>query len=225
MKWKRGVLYGRPPVPGPEVIPNCVQVRLNFSTANGSWHMIIHGTKGSTTVDETLANSVATAIGSAVTSSGMTTYMAAGGSFDGVWVKDLTTANNASFESNVAGVPAAGATTPESEAVAICITKQTAKAGKEFRGRMYFGGLDGAAVADGKNMTGGAKIAAGNFGEAVRTALNGAGIPMVLAQRALQAGTDVNGNPLGPRAANTVPITRLVVRDNRLDSMRLRLGR
>jgi hypothetical protein len=216
---------GRPPVPGPIVIPGCVQAQLRFTDTTGTFSLVCHGIKGSTTVDETLANSLATSVASAVTSSGWVGFMAPGTSFDGVWVKDLSSANNSIYESNTTGVAAGGTGPALGDNTAICVTKQSAKSGKEFRGRMYLGGLDSSCTVDGHNMTDPAKVAAGNFGEAVRTAFNSAGIPMCIANRALQAGEDINGNPLPPRTANTTPITRLVVRDLRLDSQRRRLGR
>jgi hypothetical protein len=74
-------------------------------------------------------------------------------------------------------------------------------------------------------MTGLAKTAAGSFGEGIRLAMTSAGVPMCIAQRALQSGTDTDGNALPPRSAGYFPVTRCVVRDNRLDSQRRRLGR
>jgi hypothetical protein len=216
---------GRPPVAGPVVNPGVVEAKLLFSDVDGSWTIVCHGVKGSTTVDSTLADSLATGIGSSVTSSGWATFMKAGSSFDGVEVKDLSTAYNPSFISSVAGVPAAGTGGPLGDNTALCVTKETAKAGREFRGRLYLGGLDGACTTDGKSMTGPAKTAAGNFGEGIRLAMTSSGVPMCISQRALQAGTDSKGNPLPPRSASYTSVTRCVVKDNRLDSQRRRLGR
>lgn len=216
---------GREPVGGPVVIPGVVEAKLKFSDPDGAWSIICHGVKGSTAVDSTLANSLATSIGSSVTSSGWSGFMKAGSSFDGVEVKDLSTAHNPAYLSDVAGVPAAGTGSPLGDNTAICVSKETAKAGREWRGRLYLGGLDGTCTTDGKNMSAGAKVAAGNFGEGIRTAMSSAGIPMCIAQRALQAGTDAAGNDLPPRSASYFPVTRCVVKDNRLDSQRRRLGR
>jgi hypothetical protein len=216
---------GRAPVGGPIVIPGVVEGKLKFSDADGSWSIVCHGVKGSTSVDITLANALATSVGSSITSSGWSGFMKTGSSFDGVEVKDISTAHNPAFISDVAGVPAAGAASPLGDNTALCVSKETAKAGREWRGRMYLGGLDGTVTSDGKNMSGPAKIAAGNFGEGIRLAFSSAGIPMCIAQRALQAGKDSAGNDLPPRTASYFPVTRCVVKDNRLDSQRRRLGR
>jgi hypothetical protein len=142
-----------------------------------------------------------------------------------VGVKDLNAPFLPEYLSTGAAMAGSGALTPLGDHTAIVVSLKTSKSGREWRGRIYLGGLDAGATTDGRTATQAAVTAAGAFGEALRAAFSTNQIPLVIGQRELLSGTTSTGAALPPRAANKVPVTRAIVSDNRLDTQRRRVGR
>jgi hypothetical protein len=140
-------------------------------------------------------------------------------------VKDLRAANNPEYLSSSG--PAAGTAVGAAASIntALVATLRTAQAGRGFRGRVYLAGLTNASLASSRQWDGPTGTDAVAFVEGLRTVMNTNSIPMVVAQRALQAGTDVNGNPLPARLADTVPVVLVDIANPRVDTQRRRLGR
>lgn len=216
----------RTPVPGPIVIPACIQIRQNWVSGGREWHVVLHGAKPTSgLVDQALATTLANAFTTALTSSGWVTHLPPATQFDGVTVKDLTSANLPEFNSNIAPTAGTGTAAAAPLNAAVVVTLRTAKAGRQWRGRSYLGGFGSDALTTPTQIAGAAGTAAAAFVEACRqgTITNGCG--MGLAQRALAAGTDSHGNPLAARAAHLEPITACEMAHGRIDSQRRRTGR
>lgn len=216
----------RLPVPGPVVIPNTIQIAMHWAEAGRSFKNILHGTAPTTgALDPALANTLHTAFATALTSSGLLPHLAAALQFSQVSIKDLRTANLSEHFST--GAPVAGSGTGTALPMNCCavVTLRTAQAGKAFRGRVYIGGLDETAVSDPRTIAGGTDSALVAFVDGVRAAMTSNGVPMVIAQRALQAGTSASGGTLPARAASSVPVVSVDIANPRVDSQRRRLGR
>lgn len=216
----------RLPVPGPVVIPGVAEVKQHWREGTQNTSIVLHGFHGGTTaVNAALADTLFTSFKNALTTSGLGGHLHAETAITGVEVKDLSAAGNASYLSTGLEQVGTGAAGPLGSQVAIVVTKRSAKSGREFRGRMYIGGLDNTATTDGKLATTGASQTSAAFGEACRTAMSSAGVPMCIANRALQAGTTASGAALPPRSATHTDVTQCVVDNPRLDTQRRRLGR
>jgi len=216
----------RVPVPGPVVIPACIECKVHWSAGGHAWTNVLHGnTVGGGSIDSVLADALFTGFVTQFTSSGWSAACDAGTSLVRVTVKDLRSAYLAEFPSSGAPVNGTGAAGPLPLSVAVCITLKTAQSGRQYRGRVYFAGLDQAATTDATTFSPATSTAARAFAAGLDTVMTGNGMPMCVAQRALQAGTDINGNPLPARAAGTVDVVDYVATDNRFDSQRRRLGR
>lgn len=215
----------RLPAPGPVVIPNCGQVRLLWTQNSVNWSVVLHGNlTAAGPLNPGIAESIFSAIKAAA---GTTTWLGMvhpSASFIGVQVKDLRAPNNPTILSSGAAAPGTAAGVPVSQGTAMCITLNTAFAGKGFRGRAYLGGLAEATLADARHFTGPAQTAGVGFIQAVQTATTAQGLPLVVAQRALQAGTTSSGAQLPARPAGVVPVTQIVTVGTRIDSQRKRLG-
>lgn len=216
----------RPVKPGPVVVPQTCEVKLYWSNGTNQFTNVLHGNHGGTTaINEQLADTLHTSISNALVTSGWAAIMHPSVALYQVGVKDISAPFLPEYLSNGAAQAGTGALSPLGDHTAICVTEQTAKSGREWRGRIYLGGLDAAATADGRVASQAAVDAAGAFGEAVRSAFTTAQIPMCVAQRELLAGMSSSGTALPPRSANPVPVTRCIVRDTRLDTQRRRVGR
>jgi hypothetical protein len=90
---------------------------------------------------------------------------------------------------------------------------------------VYLGGLADTALQNMFDTATAANTAAAAFVTGIMTVLAGATMPMGIAQRQLNAGTDHAGNPVAARAANIIPVTLAEVHNPRVDSQRRRLGK
>jgi hypothetical protein len=216
----------RPPVPGPIVIPNAVEVKLHWSRNGNSFSNVLHGSyTGTPALSSTFAESLFSGFKSGLTSSAFNAELSTDTSFDAVEVKDLRSANMAGFLSTGPAVTGTDATGDLADSLAIVVTLKTAQSGRGFRGRVYLGGLGAIAQGSSRDSTAQAGAAAAAFVSAIMGTMQTNSVPMVVAQRALQAGTDHAGNPLPARTANTVAVTDAVIVSARLDSQRRRMGR
>jgi len=216
----------RPPAGGPVIIPQCVEVHVYWSNGLNTFSNVLHGNHGGTAaINETLAETLLTSFKSALTTSGWGAIVHPTVALYRVGVKDLASAYNSEYLSSGAALAGTGASTPLGDHTALVVTEQTSRSGAQWRGRMYLGGMDAAATNDGSTATQAAVDAAGAFGEAIRSAMSSAQVPMVVAQRELLAGQTAGGTAMPPRAATTVPVTRCIVSDNRLDTQRRRIHR
>ena len=220
----------RPPKPGPIMIPSTAEIVMNWGLGAQpgeiQWRNVLHAKY--TTVPAFgpgLADDLFDAFSVGFTSSGWQQLVHNVYALLSVWVKDLNSAYQPYYLSSGVELDGTGATAAAPESVAIVVTHQTAKAGAQWRGRSYLGGLDSIVLLDGKHHTVDAGNKAVAFMEAVRNAIGASNMQMAVAQRELLAGQDAHGNPLGPRSANSEPITSMRLVNNRLDTQRKRLGR
>lgn len=214
------------PVAGPVVIPGCIQVNLFWTSSNRRWRNVLHGNlTAAGPVNPILAETLFTAFKGGLTSSGWVGELHTNSALTGVGIKDLRQQFQVEYLSTSAPMAgqAAGIELPLN--VALVVTLQTALAGRQNRGRTYLTGFTDGAL-NGPLQTGAvANTAATAFLQAIQSAMQANTIPMVVAQRALAAGTDKKGNPLPPRVAGVQPVVNITVVNPRVDSQRRRLGR
>lgn len=215
----------RPVHPGPIVIPNAVQVELQWAQGTRTYHNDLHGQFSSAgAVPGTLAETLFAAFKTAFTSSGLVAQTHTTLGFTGVRVKDLRTPNLPWILSTGATVNGTGTGTALPANVCICVTLPTANAGKGFIGRQYLSGLAPVAQQDYLTHTAAAGTAAAAFFNQVASAMASNSVPMCVGQRQLDAGTSASGAALPPRSAACPLVTTAKITKSRLDSMRTRLG-
>jgi hypothetical protein len=167
-------------------VDTAVQIRLlwtdnppGVTTIN-----VINGSVGSAFVaSQTIANSLDTAIKSAVTTSGLVSHLHSNTQLLSVGLRDIRTVANVEYLGTGATVIGTGTGDPLPRGVSLVVTLRTAKAGRSYRGRVYLSGFTEADNDTGGNATAALSTAAGNFVTAIQTALNGQAITMGVLSR------------------------------------------
>jgi hypothetical protein len=206
------------------VVPLAGQARVHwrFHSANVDWFNVFgFSYNGIPTLTSTLADTIFTTMKTA-----FTTHLAAVFSdtrMMSLGLRDVRTEDNAEFISTGAFASSTSALIPQPRQVAMVTTLKTAKAGKQWRGRLYLGGWDNS-FDDSTGVSGpGAELAAAAFWNAVKDSFEAQGIPWALLQRHLPERTDKHGNILPERLAHAEPITDVVAVDDVWDTQRRRL--
>lgn len=216
----------RPVDPSVKTIPNCAQVQIQWSTSGRTFSNVLHGNwTGAQAPTAALAETLFTAVKGALTSSGWGALLHTDVSCTGVRIKDMRQPNLGYVNSSSAAASGTGSGTMGPLNAALVITQRTAQSGRGFFGRTYLAGMDSTTFQTHTQFTAAATTAGAAFLESIRTSMQTNTIPMVVAQRALLAGTTSGGAQLGPRAANTIPVTQCAAINARVDTQRRRLGR
>lgn len=140
----------------PVVITGTLQIRVIWALNGADWaENVLHALIGAgPSVDQSMADAIASDAGAAHVSSGLNVLQPTGVTLDRVAIRDIRTANQALIES-----PVGSAGTATSQLLprgnALVVTLRTALAGKSFRGRSYVPGFG-----EDSNDTGGRATAA-----------------------------------------------------------------
>lgn len=212
-------------IPGQFTIPNCIQVRLIWTGANGrTVYNVLHGqVAAGFAPTAAIAQSIYAALIASASWTAWAALLNTTVNLQGIDLKDLRTLNNPVVQSTGAATPGTSASTSLPAGTAFVITQRTAQAGRSKRGRIYLPGLALNAVTAGGVVTAGAQTAAVNFATAVQTAMSGQSVTMALANPARQAYTGRKGAAIPARAANVIAITNLVSRTTTMNSQRRRV--
>lgn len=206
------------------VIPNCVEVRLKWTGSSIPFLNVLHAQYTiAGPLNPSIGETLFAAIKAAAATTTWLTFLAPDTSFTGVGVRDIRAANNPELVSTGASVPGTNAQAALPHQVAMCVTLKTAFAGKQFRGRVYMGGLAQGAGTTGGVIQGAGNTAAVGFVNAVSTALSAQSMTLAIGQKALPQRNDSHGNVLPARVANVVPVTNIVALNTRFDTQRRRL--
>jgi len=170
----------------PNTVPNGAEARVFFSIA-GELAINVYGfqTSGALTIDQTLAESVETAIKGAWTAN-MQALCPPATELLHVGLRDLRQANLPEHLGTSATVAGTDVSDPLPSQVALCLTLRTAQAGRSFRGRSFIAGF----AEDQNNTTGDATAAAINgalaYVRAFQTSLNGQGLSLAVITHAAE---------------------------------------
>lgn|SRR5215469_7545335 len=216
-------------IPGPIIIPNCIQVRVLMTLSSGKavvnvLHAQVAGTFSATT---TIANNLMTGLASALTSSNLAANMPTTTSVTAVDLRDLRSPGNFPLvPSTVAAASGTSASPSMPPGTTLVITLRTAQAGRAFRGRVYWGGWATNADAGNGSATTtpstGATVSLNAFFASWNTTWTSNGMTFCIGQPQRQQYTGITGTVHPARAANTIPLTAFQVRDAVWDSQRRR---
>jgi hypothetical protein len=171
--------------PGAFVVPNCVQVRMNWSLPNGKVvHNVLHGrVAGGFAATTTIAQAIYAALIASAAWTAYKPYVNAASALAGVDLRDMRTLNQAIFASTGGATAGTGAAVSLPPSAAICVTLRTALAGQANRGRVYLPGIDSAAdVSATGAILAAANTAAVGFVTALQTAMTASGLTMCIQQ-------------------------------------------
>ena len=216
-------------IPGPELIPNCVQVRIGWGMPSGRVaYNVLHGrNSGAIPVNVAMANSIFAALLGAFNGAGqLGTQLAANVILGSLDVRDLTPPGNwPLIATTTNGVSATGGAVMLPPNVALVGTLRTASAGQGFRGRLYQPGA--ASAEDQAPGTAAATLvtALTNWMVTIKAAMTAGGLTWCIAQPARAAYTGHGGRQHPARSAGMADITTTLVRNNIFDSQRRRSGR
>lgn len=211
-------------VGGPTVIPAACQVILNWGLTDLKiGHNVICGGVGAAfTPTVTIANAIMTALSTGSAWTGLAAVLASDSALLSVSLRDLRSADQPIVTSTAAAVAGTAVGLALPNEVALCVTLRTAFAGRGNRGRMFIPGYSVGSVGAANIVSPGTVTATSTWANTIFAALAGQGMTWVLAKRARQAYTGSTGTLHPARAASTVPITAVAVRDNHWDSQRRR---
>jgi hypothetical protein len=206
------------------VIPNCIQVVLNWSLEDGKLaHNVLHGrVSGAFTATAPVAQSIFAGLSSGAAWTAMASALAPTTLFTGVTLRDLRTANNPLVTSTGSSVPGLGTTEALPNEVAAVVTLRTAFAGRSARGRIYTAGWTVASTGPGNVMVAGVVVGLGNWAATIPTVLSASGLTFCLGLPHRLAYVSAAGTPHAERLATTLDVTSTLVRDNHWDSQRRR---
>lgn len=217
----------QPPAPPDPVIPNCLQVILQFGAGTRAYTNVLHAQYTlAGPINPGLAQTLFAAFGATWASSGMAAIMHTTSFFGGVKVKDLRAANNPFVESSGSGLVGTGTAGLVSLGTAMVTTERTQFSGRQFRGRVFWGGLDLDALTDQTHHTAAAGAAGVTWLTNIQTAMAAQAMTLAIGQRHLPARSNKHGTATLPeRPANVVPVNAILTVSTRLDTQRRRLGR
>lgn len=209
---------------GPVVIPNCMQVVLNWTLSDGkTGHNVLYGrSPGIPAPTPTLAETIRTALTSGAAWTNFANLIVPTCALASVTLRSVHEANQPMVQSTGAAATGTSSSTALPSEVALCVTLRTALAGRSNRGRMFLPGYGANMVDTGNVVLAGAVTGTQTWAAGFISIFAGAGLTLVIGQKARQAYVGSTGTSHPARAAGSVPVTQLVVRDNHWDSMRRR---
>ncbi len=209
---------------GPIIIPNCLQVVLDWGMADGKvGHNVTYGHYAALP-----GNLVATAqsIFSGLTTGAAWTALAASlstaSSLQSVTVRDVNTQDQPVSQSTGASQAGTAAFDALPNEIAACLSLKTALTGRSNRGRAYIPGFQVNAVGSGNIISAGTVTALNNWAATWMSVYSAAGLQLSIGHVHRQAYTSVGGVQHPDRPAGNVPVTQVILRDNHWDSQRRR---
>ena len=212
-------------IAGPVVIPNCVQVVLNWVVPGGKTaHNVLYGRAvgvPAPTVAQAQAIFSALSTGSAWTA--LAGHIHVNTTFTGVTLTSVHSAGQPSFASTGAAVPGTNASAQALPSeVALTTTLRTAQRGISNRGRFYLTGFGTDQMAAGNTALATLVTDLQTWANTITGALSAQSYTWVIGQPARAQYTGSTGTVHPARNAGSVPVSAAVVRDNHWDSQRRR---
>ena len=212
-------------IPGPVVIPQCAQIVLNWSLADGKTaHNVLYGRySGAFSGSQAQANSILTALTTGAPAVAAIGLFSSTTILSGVSIRNVSLPDQPMVLSSGAAVPGTAATPTLPSEVAVVITERTAKVGRANRGRIFLPPLGNGNSTTADVIAAGALTILQNWANTFISALAAGSYTLVIGQRARAAYTSqVTGRAFPARAATSEAVTSLSMRDNHWDSQRRR---
>jgi hypothetical protein len=211
-------------IPGPAVIPACVEVVLFWTLANSrTGHNVLHGrNSGSFVPSVTSANSLFSAI-LTTWNSQLALYAPTTVVLGGLSVRDMSASTNAPFLNNTSGGSGTSASAAMPPQVALVLSGKGTMRGKGNSARWYLPGWASNADSGNGVVAPAVVTALGPFMTSVFSAFSTAGLVPCVAKPARQAYTGISGAQHPATTAHTIDIQAWALRDNIWDTVRARV--
>jgi len=211
-------------VGGPVVIPNCMQVVINWSLADGkTGHNVLYGrSAGVPAPTQAMADAIKTALTTGAAWTAFAATIAPANSLASVSLRSVHTAFQPIITSAGAASPGTGTTSSLPNEVALAVTLRTGLTGPQNRGRIFIPGYANVNVDSGNVVLPACMTATTTWAQGFIAIFSGQSLTLVIGQRERAAYTGITGTQHPARAAASVPVTQLLVRDNHWDSQRRR---
>lgn len=209
---------------GPVVVPQAAQITISWGLADlKTVHNVLYGRYvGLFAGTVAQANSILTALSSGAQWTALASHLSSAAQIAGVSIRDVNSANQPVIASNIGGQLGTGLATQLPSETALVVTKRTALAGRQNRGRMYLGGWASDSTIAGDVASAAVVTALQNWANTIASILSAQGYTHCLGLKARSAYTGSTGTSIPGRPAHTVDITAMLVRDNHWDSQRRR---
>jgi hypothetical protein len=210
---------------GPQIIPNCAMVRLNWSLSDLKIaHNVLHVSwSGTPALSQTIANSIMGGLTSGAAATAFLAFLNPQTALQSVTLLDLRSSAGVEVPSNAAAVPGSAGGVALPDEMAVVVTLRTANRGRSGRGRIYLPGFNAGASAAGGVIAAAAVTAINNWVATNLLATLSAQLgPLVLGLPHRRAYTSPTGAAIPDRPATTVAVTTATVRNNTWDSQRRR---
>jgi hypothetical protein len=209
---------------GPVVVPNCVQIVLNWNLSAGKvGHNVMYGrVSGIPAPTAAQAEAIRAALTTGAAWTAVATIMAASTSLGSVTLRSVHTPGQPIVQSTGAAAPGTSAALALPNEVAICATLRTGFTGPSNRGRIYIPGVASDSLLSGNVIAPGTVTALTNWVTGFTAIFSAQGFTWVIGQVARAAYTGSTGTQHPARAAASVPVTSATVRNNTWDSQRRR---
>ena len=211
-------------IPGPVVIPDCAMFRINWNLTNGKMASnVLHARwTGTPVLTPAVAEAARAALVAGSQWSGLAGFLAPGAALASVTLLDMRSATATAVQSTGAATPGTSVGTAQPDEVSLTVTLRTANRGPSGRGRFYVPGFATNALGTGGVAAAAAVAALTAWLGNINTAIGPIG-PLALALPARQAYvSDATGRVFPARAASTVLVNAMLVRNNTWDSQRRR---
>lgn len=185
-------------------------------------------------INQTLANTVGSAVKSALTSSGLVAQLHTNTSLNKCGLRDIRATNLVEFVDTGGSVIGTGTGDPLPLQIALAVTLRTAKAGSSFRGRVFLAGFTEATNDTAHNAIAATGTAAVAFVVAVQNALKANGMDLGVLSRPSEkitttvetihsdGTTSTEVHTTGPRAGSIQTVTAVELRNSTWDTQRRR---
>lgn len=217
------------------VVANAALFKVYWAFSSTTQAVNVYGcVKGSTVINQTLANTLHSGVANALTTSGLVGHLASAVTFGAIGIRDISIADQPEFISVGTGVQGTAVGDPLPEGVALVVTLRTTKAGRSFRGRSYLGGFSEAENGPTAQASSALQTSATAYLQAIQTMLNTNGLPLgVLSRPAEQTvltktvthadgTTSTKSHSRAARTGQITPVTVISLRNGIWDSQRRR---
>jgi hypothetical protein len=209
---------------GPKIIPQCVEVTIDWQLTNGRVaHNVLHGSfSGAYAATVATAQAMYANLVTTFTGSTLVAEIASTTSLTGITLRNISSPNQPLVASTGAATPGTGTGNALPDEVALVGTLRTAFTGRAARGRLYQPGWAPTANGVGGVAAASAVAAFTGYLNNLPAMFTTGNFVWVLGLPARNAYVGSTGTQHPARAATTLPITSTVVRDNHWDSQRRR---
>lgn len=209
---------------GPYIVPSCARIVLNFAIEGGkTGHIVLVGRyAGPFAGSQAQINAIVTGLSTGAQWTALAAFLATATAVSSGSLQNVAVPGAPLIGSSVGGGAGSSASAALPSEVAVVVTKRSGFTGIQNRGRLYFPGWATNALGTGNVVAAAAVTALGNWANTIGTVLSAQGYTHVIGQPARGGYTGSTGTVHPARAATSVDVTSMTVRDNHWDSQRRR---